>query len=82
MLNCPKEYNEQYQCDTYQVPIKYMTWKQTYQACEERILRQEREATAKRTAKGRASAAAEPELALRLASCRAKPERHGVCGGC
>lgn len=66
VLNCPKEYNEQYKCDTYQVPIKSMTWKQTYQACEERILRQEREATAKRMAQGRGAASAEPEDALDL----------------
>ena len=24
--NCPKEWNEQYGCDTYQVPVKSMTW--------------------------------------------------------
>ena len=66
VLNCPKEWNEQYGCDTYQVPVKSMTWKQTYQAVEERILRQEKEATAKRKARPRGAGAAEPEEALDL----------------
>ncbi|CAL1155998.1 unnamed protein product [Cladocopium goreaui] len=64
--NCPKEWNEQYGCDTYQVPVKSMTWKQTYQAVEERILRQEKEATAKRMARPRGPKEAEPEAALDL----------------
>ena len=47
----PSEYNEQMQCMTYNVPVKSKTWKQTYQEVEERLLRQEREATLRRAAK-------------------------------
>ena len=45
------EWNEGLNCWTYQVPVKSKTWKQAYEEVEERVLRQERDATLKRSAK-------------------------------
>lgn len=45
------EWNEGLQCWTYQIPVKSKTWKEAYQEVEERLVRQEREASLKRGGK-------------------------------
>ena len=44
----PCEFNEKLDCYTYQIPVKAKKWKETYAEVEERVLRQERDATLKR----------------------------------
>ena len=48
---CPSEYNESYGCTTYKVPVKSQDWNVAHQEVKERILQQERQATAARTKK-------------------------------
>ena len=48
---CPSEYNESYGCMTYKVPVKSQDWNVANQKVKERILQQERQATAARTKK-------------------------------
>ena len=55
VLRCPSEKSETYGCMTYQVPVKSQGWSVAHQEVKERILLQERQATAargKKKAKG------------------------------
>lgn len=42
---CPSEWSNTYGCTTYQVPIKSQTWKEVFEQIQERVLRQEKDAT-------------------------------------
>ena len=47
----PSEYSDALGCTTYQVPVKSKTWKEAFAQVEERVMRQEREATLRRNKK-------------------------------
>lgn len=49
---CPSEWSNTYGCTTYQVPIKSQTWKEVFEKIQERVLRQEKEATQQKGKKG------------------------------
>ena len=68
---CPSEYSDTYGCWTYKVPVKSQDWKVVNQEIRERILVQERQATAvrgKKKAKGKDGEEDDGELDLPAAA--------------
>eukprot|EP00435_Cladocopium_sp_Y103_P047988 s1333_g14.t1 len=68
---CPSEHSEVYGCMTYQVPVKSKDWGVAHQEIKERILLQERQATAarsKKRAKGKDGQEENEELDLPAAA--------------
>eukprot|EP00438_Fugacium_kawagutii_P032609 Skav233154 [mRNA] locus=scaffold1669:223023:224309:+ [translate_table: standard] len=51
--NCPSEYSSEYKCETYKVPVKSQNWQEAHTEVKERVLTQERAASAKRGVKAK-----------------------------
>ena len=71
VTKCEKEWSEELQCETFRVPVKQQSWSQVHQQVTESLLQQEKQAFAKKKAKGGKSENVDTELDLPAA-----PQEH------